>query len=105
MNLKDAGVNLTNEQQVQAIIRSLPYNWEHMKIFLTHNMNKKTMVDTLCHLELEEDLIEAFKPNTDVYTMASSSKGASKFKRKFFYKGKKGNHVPKKSKGAHFKKI
>jgi len=54
--------------------------------------------------ELKEDRIEASKLNTYVYTMASSSKDAAKFKHKFPYKGKKGNHVPKKRKYARFEK-
>ncbi|XP_052181953.1 uncharacterized protein LOC127794746 [Diospyros lotus] len=84
--LNDASVNLTTEQQVQAAIRSLPHNWEHIKIYLTHNVNIKTMIDTSHHLELEEDRIEVSKPNGDIYMMASSSKDAPKFKRKFSHK-------------------
>jgi len=75
-----------------------------MKIYLTHNVNIKTMVDASRHLKLEEDRIEASRHNTDIYMIAFSSKGTPKFKRKFSYKGKKENYVPKKSKGAHFEK-
>ena len=37
--LKDTGHVLTDEQQVQAVIRSLPHSWEHLKMHLTHNEN------------------------------------------------------------------
>ena len=56
IELKDAGHILTDEQQVQAVIHSLPQSWEHMKVYLTHNENIKTFKDTMRHLELEEDL-------------------------------------------------
>jgi gag-polypeptide of LTR copia-type/Domain of unknown function (DUF4219) len=39
--LNDADHILTDEQQVQAVIRSLPYTWEHMKVNLTHNEGLK----------------------------------------------------------------
>ena len=51
--LKDAGHVLTDEQQVQAVIRSLPHSWEHMKIHLTHNEGIRTLEDAMKHLELE----------------------------------------------------
>ena len=35
--LKDASHTLTDEQQLQAVVRSLPQNWEHMKMHLTYN--------------------------------------------------------------------
>jgi gag-polypeptide of LTR copia-type len=40
--LKDVGHILTDEQQIQSVIRSLPYTWEHMKVNLTHNEGIKT---------------------------------------------------------------
>lgn len=63
------------------------------------------MVDASHHLELEENRIEASRPNTDVYMMASNSKCTPKFKRKFPYEGKKGNNVPKKGKCASSEKF
>ena len=48
--LNEAGHILTDEQQVQAVIRSLPHNWEHMKVHLTHNESIKTLNDAACHL-------------------------------------------------------
>ncbi|PIN19928.1 hypothetical protein CDL12_07386 [Handroanthus impetiginosus] len=52
---KDTGHILTDEQQVQVVICSLCFNWEHMKIHLTHNENIKTFEDAMRHLELKED--------------------------------------------------
>jgi gag-polypeptide of LTR copia-type len=83
--LKDAGHILTDEQQVQAVIRSLPYIWEHMKVNLTHNERIKTLNDAVRHLELEEDRIEASKPQeteTTVHLAGSSSHGGQGQKRK-----------------------
>jgi gag-polypeptide of LTR copia-type len=52
--LKDADHILTNEQQVQAVIRSLPYTWEHMKVNLTHNEGIKTLNDVVRHQNLRK---------------------------------------------------
>ena len=71
--LKDAGHTLTNEQQVQVVIRSLPQNWEHMKMHLTHNENIKTLEDAMRHLELEKDRLMASKTSDDAYMAGSSS--------------------------------
>jgi hypothetical protein len=75
--LKDADHILTNEQQVQAVIRSLPYIWEHMKVNLTHNEGIKTLNVAVRHLELDEDRIEVSKPQeteTTVHLAGSNSR-------------------------------
>ena len=51
--LKLARNNLTDEQQVQAVIHSLPSSWETMCQNLTHNENIKTFDDVTRYLELE----------------------------------------------------
>jgi imidazole glycerol phosphate synthase subunit HisF len=58
--LKSAGVNITDEQQVLSVIRSLPYNdvWSHIKMVLTHNEGIKTFDDVSRHLELEAERIK-----------------------------------------------
>ena len=78
--LKSAGHSLTDEQQIQAVIRSLPNSWENMKINMTHNDNIKTFDDISRHVELEDECLEAAKASSQLY-MAESSKR----------KGKKGN--------------
>ena len=57
--LRDTGHEMIDEQQLQAVIRSLPSNWEHMHINLTHNDNIKTFDDVARHVELEEDQLHA----------------------------------------------
>ena len=65
--LKKAGHELTNEQQVQAVIRSLSYSWEYIKVHFTHNKEIKTFEDTVRHLELEENRLESSKPEPKTY--------------------------------------
>ena len=57
--LKSAGHLLTDEQQVQAVIRSLPDSWVHMKQIMTHNENIKNFADISKHVELEAERQEA----------------------------------------------
>ena len=97
--LKDAGHVLTDEQQVQAIIRSLPQSWEHMKMHLTHNENIRTMDDVVRHLELEEERLESSKPNTNVYMAESSSRKSFGQKREH-----QGGFQDNYRKKAHFSK-
>ncbi|KAI9197988.1 hypothetical protein LWI28_008112 [Acer negundo] len=59
--LKSAGHSLTDEQQIQAVIRSLPNSWENMKINMTHNDNIKTFDDISRHVELEDVRLEIAK--------------------------------------------
>ena len=76
--LKSARHNLTNEQQVQAVIRSLPNSWEHMKIHMTHNENINTFDDIAHHLKLEEERLEAAGVSSEAYVMTSGyCKGSS----------------------------
>ena len=56
--LRGASHELNDEQQVQAVIRSLPSAWEYLHINLTHNDNITTFDDVVRHVELEEDLME-----------------------------------------------
>ncbi|KAK2969136.1 hypothetical protein RJ640_013085 [Escallonia rubra] len=59
--LKAASNNLTGEQQVQALICSLPKSWEHTIVNMTHNDNIRTFEDITWHLELEDKRLEAAK--------------------------------------------
>ncbi|KAK3218221.1 hypothetical protein Dsin_012191 [Dipteronia sinensis] len=59
--LKSVGHSLTDEQQIQAVIRSLPNSWENMKINMTHNNNIKTFDDITCHVKLEDERLKAAK--------------------------------------------
>ncbi|KAK2974435.1 hypothetical protein RJ640_013750 [Escallonia rubra] len=53
--LRDAGHALTNEQQVRAVIRSLPASWANMKQILTHSENIKNFSDVSQHVILEAE--------------------------------------------------
>ena len=65
---------------MQAVIRSLPHSWEHMKVNMTHNENIKTFADIARHLELEDEILEAAKSDAQAYVAASSSKKVLGFK-------------------------
>ena len=95
VELKDAGHVLTDEQQIQAVIRSLPHSWDNMKMHLTHHEGIKTLSDVSRHLELEEERLEAAKPSAEVHMVGSSSHGG-KSKRKYnkFSKGKEQEKPP-----------
>ncbi|XP_044503424.1 uncharacterized protein LOC123224005 [Mangifera indica] len=74
IELKKAGHDLTDEQQVQVVIRSLPDSWEHMKVNMTHNDNIRTFDDIARHLELEAERLESAGLNAQAYVAESSSK-------------------------------
>ena len=82
-----------DEQQVEAVIRSLLKNLEHMVVNMTHNQNVKTFDDIVRHLELEAKRLMVAKPNEQAYVVESSSCKTSEFKcnRKFLKKNKKSN--------------
>ncbi|KAG5553390.1 hypothetical protein RHGRI_011316 [Rhododendron griersonianum] len=84
--LKVAGNNLSDEQQVQAVIRSLHSTavWDNMSQNLTHNENLKTFDDVERHLVLEAERQEAAKPISSANMVESSSRQASRPKRKYF---------------------
>ncbi|KAK4421477.1 hypothetical protein Salat_2098300 [Sesamum alatum] len=54
--LQNAGTELSDEQQVLAVLRSLPeQTWGHVKMVLTHNEQIKTFESVANHLKLEAD--------------------------------------------------
>ena len=85
---------LTDEQQVQAVIRSLPNSWLHMKQILTHNENIKFFEDISRHVELEADRIMVNQNAQALFTEAKLRK-TSGFKRK-----KGDNGAPKQGKNS-----
>ncbi|KAL1219683.1 Retrovirus-related Pol polyprotein from transposon TNT 1-94 [Cardamine amara subsp. amara] len=92
--LKTAGKIMSDEQQVQAVLRSLPESWDHMKIQMTHNDNVKTFEDISRDLELEDERLEVARPFNEA-NYASSSSGM---------KRKRGNFGNKASEQANPKK-
>ena len=92
--LKAAGNNLSDEQQVQAGIRSLPDSWEHMKVNMMHNENIKNFNDLARHLELKAERLEAAKANGSSYMVHFGSRKASGSKRKNQNNGKRNDDEP-----------
>ena len=60
--LKGAEHEMTDEQQVQAVICYLSSNWEHIHVNLTHDDNIKIFNDVARHVKFEEDRLLAEKP-------------------------------------------
>ncbi|KAK2993018.1 hypothetical protein RJ640_001581 [Escallonia rubra] len=69
--LRDAGHALTDEQQVRAVIRSLPASWANMKHILTHSENIKNFFDVSQHVILEAETRDADKTLTYVAQVGS----------------------------------
>ena len=80
--LRTAGHILSDEQQVQALIRSLPDKWEHLKVNLTHNDSIKTFNDAARHVELEDERLSVAKSMTGAFVAESSSMKSKGLKRK-----------------------
>ncbi|KAK2989434.1 hypothetical protein RJ640_018752 [Escallonia rubra] len=80
-DLKAAGNNLSDEQQILAVLRSLPYSWDQMKLMMTHNESIKTFAQLSHHLELQVERQEA-KCNASMFVAESSERKGSKSKRK-----------------------
>lgn len=59
IKLKEVSHPLTDEQQIQSVIRSLPNSWEYMKIQMTHFGGLNTFEHVGTHVELEEDRLKA----------------------------------------------
>ncbi|GAV91515.1 UBN2_2 domain-containing protein [Cephalotus follicularis] len=73
-DLKNAGNALSDEQQVQAVIRSLPDSWVNMRHILTHNENIKNFADVSRHVELEAEREEAIRA-TALFTQGGKRHG------------------------------
>ncbi|XP_026378339.1 uncharacterized protein LOC113272756 [Papaver somniferum] len=76
--LKSAGNVLSDEQQVLAVIRSLPDSWVHMKQILTHNESINNFSDISRHVELEAERQEV----THVATLYAQGERKPQVKRK-----------------------
>ena len=101
MELKTIGHDFTNELQIQAIIWSLLDSWEHMKVNITYNENIKTFTDIAHHLELEDEHLEAAKPDEQAYVVASNSNNVFGFKQKRNFGKWKANKAVKINKGPN----
>ncbi|KAG5524053.1 hypothetical protein RHGRI_030902 [Rhododendron griersonianum] len=73
-DLRSAGNVLTDEQQILAMLRSLPdATWDHFKLTMTHNEMVKTFNDLKCHLELEAERQDAKRGNQVMCAFLHSS--------------------------------
>ncbi|KAK2969156.1 hypothetical protein RJ640_026790 [Escallonia rubra] len=73
--LRDAGHALTDEQQVRAVIRSLPASWANMKQILTHSENIKIFSVVSYHVILEAETRDA--DNTLTYVAQEGPRNAN----------------------------
>ncbi|KAH0701843.1 hypothetical protein KY285_016121 [Solanum tuberosum] len=80
--LKSAGHNLSDKQQVQVVKRSLPASWEYMKIHMTHNESIKSFEDIEHHLVLEDECRDASKAIDQAFLAASDGTSNPKQKNK-----------------------
>ncbi|KAK2969456.1 hypothetical protein RJ640_011353 [Escallonia rubra] len=80
-DLKAAGNNLSNEQQILAVLRSLPNYWDQMKLTMMHNESIKTFTQLSHYLELEAVRQEA-KDNVSMFVAEASERKGSTSKRK-----------------------
>ena len=72
--LRAVGHEMTDKQQVQVVIHSLPSSWEHMRVNLTHNDNIKTFDDVARHVELEKDRLLTEKPVQKAFMTENKSR-------------------------------
>uniref|UniRef100_A0A2N9H9T5 CCHC-type domain-containing protein n=1 Tax=Fagus sylvatica TaxID=28930 RepID=A0A2N9H9T5_FAGSY len=98
--LKAAGNNLTDEQQIQAVIHSLPDSWEQMKLNMTHNDSIQMLEDLSRHLELKAERRVA-QGQSSAFFARHGQRQAFKAKRKSYEKapqrGQNGGKPPKRA--------
>ena len=87
--LYSAGRILTEEQQVQEVICSLPGSWEHMKVNVTQNESIKTFNDVARHVELEDERLGDAKIQGQAFVAEPNSRKALGSKKKGFWKKNK----------------
>ena len=77
--LRTLGHDMTDEQQVQIVIHSLPSHLEHKRVNLTHNDNIKIFDDVTHHVKLEEDRLFAEKPVQEAFMTKTKLQEAQGF--------------------------
>ncbi|KAK2966262.1 hypothetical protein RJ640_003319 [Escallonia rubra] len=96
--LREVGHARTDEQQVRAVIRSLPVSWANMKQILTHSENIKNFYDVSQHVILEAETRDADKAIT--YGAQEGSRNANGKRGRQSWKGEASTSVPKEGKNA-----
>ncbi|KAL0340316.1 UNVERIFIED_CONTAM: hypothetical protein Sradi_4548400 [Sesamum radiatum] len=80
--LPNTGCELSDEQQVLAVLRSLPeQTWGHVKLVLTHNEQIKTFDSVASHLKLEADRRESERVQQAVFVAHAGQRKPHKGKR------------------------
>ncbi|KAL0457635.1 UNVERIFIED_CONTAM: Retrovirus-related Pol polyprotein from transposon TNT 1-94 [Sesamum latifolium] len=80
--LQNAGCELSDEQQVLAVLRSLPeQTWGHVKLVLTHNEQIKTFDSVASHLKLEADRRESERAQQAAFVAHAGQRKPHKGKR------------------------
>ncbi|KAJ9703300.1 hypothetical protein PVL29_004909 [Vitis rotundifolia] len=72
--LKTSGHVFTNKQQVEVVIKSLPKNYEHIVVNMTHDKSVKTFDDIVCHLELVVKRLMVARLNEQAHVIESNSR-------------------------------
>jgi len=77
--LAEMGYELTDEQQVHAVIRSFPNGWGQIKMVLSQTKDIVTFEDVGQQLEREEECQQATE-SAEVHMSISNSRNGSKIK-------------------------
>uniref|UniRef100_A0A2N9EY28 Integrase catalytic domain-containing protein n=1 Tax=Fagus sylvatica TaxID=28930 RepID=A0A2N9EY28_FAGSY len=102
-DLKVVGNVLTDEQQVQVVIRSLHDSWVSMKQTMTHNENIKNFANISRHVELEVEHQKATKSTALIAYGGQCKPNGFKHKDngKAVKQGEPSTGIPKVNKGAN----
>ncbi|KAL0322196.1 UNVERIFIED_CONTAM: hypothetical protein Scaly_2516000 [Sesamum calycinum] len=80
--LQNAGCELSDEQQVLVVLRSLPEQaWGHVKLVLTHNEQIKTFDSVASHLKVEADRRESERAQQVAFVAHAGQRKPHKSKR------------------------
>ncbi|XP_075088083.1 uncharacterized protein LOC142170153 [Nicotiana tabacum] len=77
--LKSVSYILSDEQQVQAVIRSLPNSWKYLKVNLTHNESITFFPNVARYVELEDERLDVVKAASNAFGVESSGTKCSGF--------------------------
>lgn len=81
-DLKAAGRDVPDEEQIVNVLRSLPSDteeWKNFKLLMSHSENIKTFAELAKHVEMEVERQKALKPSTS--NVALVVQGKSKYKK------------------------
>ncbi|KAH9618858.1 hypothetical protein KSS87_009464, partial [Heliosperma pusillum] len=94
-DLKAAGRDVPDEEQIVNVLRSLPSNteeWKNFKLLMAHSENVKTFAELAKHVEMEVERQKALSPSTPAVALAVQ--GTSKNNKGKKPKGRRPNQTP-----------